>query len=711
MLSQSGALKNLATLLFLAPLLASCGGERSDSTADPSSSTPAAQSNSAQIQAAALAATLRSGPTNLCLGVANGSTQVRTPTQIQTCDSSPGQQWEFTAARELRTFGGSRCLDVRGASTQPQAIVQSYSCNGGANQQWSFKPDGTVVSVQSGLCLTVLGGGTAPGTGTDTWPCSSGIAHQKWSLQGVNTDTQAPAPPSGLKASGLSCNAVTLSWAASSDNVGIAFYDIYNNGQLLKTVGGSTLSTTLGLREGSQVGLYVNARDAAGNVSQASLTLPVSVPPCVLDNQAPTVPTGLRGVATGTTVALSWTASTDNLAVAAYDIYRNNNKVGSTANLLFTDSGLAANTTYRYAVAARDAQNNVSALSTITSVTTGSSCTSAVCLMVEVARDTDLPWGIASLTDGSILYSRRDAKDIVRLNPTNGSKTIVGTVPNVDLTDGEGGLLGLAVSPNFPGTDQWLYIYHTSASDNRIVRIRYVNGSLDTNSLQVLIKGIGRNKFHNGGRLRYGPDGKLYATTGDAQNAQFAQDLNNLAGKVLRLNPDGSVPSDNPFANSYVWSYGHRNPQGLAFDSRGRLWAQEFGNSAQDETNMIKKGGNHGWPTCEGTVSQGGEGCATAGFVAPKYTYPTAEASCSGIAIVRDVLYVACLRGKRVYRHVISGDSLTNTQQLFSDTYGRLRTVEPTLDGGLWMSTSNTGDKDSIASNSDERIFKINLGN
>ncbi len=711
MSSRSGALKHLATLLFLAPLLASCGSERSDSTADPSSNTPAAQSNSAQIQAAALAAPLRSGPTNLCLGVANGSTQARTPAQIQTCDSSPSQQWEFTAAGELRTFGGSRCLDVRGASTQPQAIVQSYFCNGGANQQWTFKPDGTVVSVQSGLCLTVLGGRTAPGTGTDTWPCSSSLAHQKWSLQGVNTDTQAPTPPSGLKSSGLSCNAVTLSWAASSDNVGIAFYDIYNNGQLLKTVGGSTLTTTLDLREGSQVGLYVNARDAAGNVSQASSTLPVSVPPCVLDNQAPTVPTGLRGVATGTTVALSWTASTDNLAVAAYDIYRNNNKVGSAANLLFTDSGLAANTTYRYAVVARDAQNNVSALSTSTSVTTGSSCTSAVCSTDEVARDTDLPWGIASLPDGNILYSRRDAKDIVRLNPTNGSKTTVGTVPNVDLTAGEGGLLGLAVSPNFPGTDQWLYIYHTSASDNRIVRIKYVNGSLDTNSLQVLIKGIGRNKYHNGGRLRFGPDGKLYAATGDAQNAQYAQDLNNLAGKVLRLNPDGSVPSDNPFANSYVWSYGHRNPQGLAFDSKGRLWAQEFGNSAQDETNMIKKGGNHGWPTCEGTVSQGGQGCATAGFVAPKYTYPTAEASCSGIAIVRDVLYVACLRGKRVYRHVITGDSLTNTQQLFSDTYGRLRTVEPTLDGGLWMSTSNTGDKDSIASNSDERIFKIKLGN
>ncbi len=661
---------------------------------------------------AALAATpVNSVPTGLCLGVANGSTDPRAPAQIQTCNNSPGQQWDFTAAGELRTFGGSRCLDVRGRSTTPQAIVQSYPCNGGTNQKWSLKPDGTLVGAQSGLCLTVLGAATAPGTCIYTWPCSSGLAHQKWTLQGGSSDVQAPTPPSGLKTAGLSCNGVNLSWTASSDNVGVAFYDIYNNGQALKTVSGSTLSTALSLTPGSQVGLYVNSRDAAGNVSQASATLNVTVPQCVIDSQAPTVPTGLRGAATGTSVTLNWTASTDNVGVTAYDIYRNDNRVGSTPSLQFTDSGLAFNTTYRYAVAARDAQNNVSARSVSTSVTTGSSCSSAVCSTLEVAKDDDIPWGLVSLPDGTVIYSRRDAKNIVRLNPATGSKTVLGTVPDVDLTDGEGGLLGLAASPNFPDGDPWLYVYHTSSTDNRIVRIKYVNGTLDIGSLQVLLRGIGRNKFHNGGRLRFGPDGKLYAATGDAQNAQFAQDLGNLAGKILRLNTDGSIPSDNPFSRSYVWSYGHRNPQGLAFDSRGRLWAQEFGNGAQDETNLIQKGGNHGWPNCEGTVSQGGSGCATPGYVAPKYTYRTSEASCSGIAIVRDVLYVACLRGKRIYRHVINGDSLTSTQELFSDVYGRMRTVEPTIDGGLWMTTSNQGDKDSIANNSNERVFKINLGN
>ena len=225
----------------------------------------------------------------------------------------------------------------------------------------------------------------------------------------------------------------------------------------------------------------------------------------------------------------------------------------------------------------------------------------------------------------------------------------------------------------------------------------------------MVVSGILRNKFHDGGRLRFGPDGKLYASTGDAQNGVNAQNTSGLNGKVLRINPDGSVPSDDPFRN-YVWSYGHRNPQGLAFDTQGRLWEQEFGNSVMDETNLIQRGGNYGWPDCEGTSSISGGGCGTANFIAPKQTYSTVNGSCSGIAIVRDVLYVACERGTRLYREVISGTSLTNVQQFFVGTFGRLRTVEPTLDGNLWLTTSNLGDKDSIANNSNEKLFKVLLG-
>ena len=144
-------------------------------------------------------------------------------------------------------------------------------------------------------------------------------------------------------------------------------------------------------------------------------------------------------------------------------------------------------------------------------------------------------------------------------------------------------------------------------------------------------------------------------------------------------------------------------PARLAFDAQGRLWEQEFGNSVMDETNLIERGGNYGWPACEGTSGT----CGTAGFIAPKRTYPTSEGSCSGIAIVRDALYVACLRGTRLYRGVISGTSLTNVQPYFVGTYGRLRTVEPAPSGGLWLTTSNTGDKDSVPNNSNERILHV----
>ena len=586
----------------------------------------------------------------------------------------------------------------------------SWTCNGQDNQKWSISSDGTIHGKQSALCLDVTGDAKVDKTPVQIWTCH-GSNNQVWTSSApAGNDTQPPTAPGGLKLSALACTSATLSWSASTDNVGVSNYDIYHDGQLLTTVGGSTLTSVLTLTPGASWGLYVNARDAAGNVSQASATLSVKVPQCSVDTQAPTVPTALSGSVAGTTATLKWNASTDNVAVTAYDVYRNDVKVGSTASLLFTDSGLAASTAYRYAVTARDAQNNVSAKSTTLALTTGASCSNAVCSVKQVATDTDIPWGLVTLPDGTILYSRRDADDIILLNPVTGAKTTVGTVPNVSGTDGEGGLLGLAITSGFPATDPWLYIYHTTATDNRIVRIHYAAGKLDLSSQQVLLSGIDRNKFHNGGRLRFGPDGKLYATTGDAQSGANAQNLKSLNGKVLRLNVDGSVPSDNPYGN-YVWSYGHRNPQGLAFDSQGRLWEQEFGDSTQDETNLVQKGGNYGWPNCEGTVSHTGDGCATAGYIAPKYTYPVADGSCSGIAIVRDVLYVACERGTRVYREVISGTSLTNVQQLFVGTYGRIRTVEPSLDGNLWMSTTNQGDKDSIANNSDEKIFEVILGN
>ncbi|MEU5784554.1 PQQ-dependent sugar dehydrogenase [Micromonospora lupini] len=643
-----------------------------------------------------------------CLDVVGNSRTPGAGINIYDCVGQPNQAWTFTTAGELRVYDATMCLDVVGQDTSAPAALQVYGCTGGANQRWRINADGSIVGVQSGLCLDVTGGGTANSTTVGLWTCN-GQANQRWTSSLASTDSQPPTPPGNPRVSGLTCNSVTFAWNASTDNVAVAFYDIYHDGQLMTSVSGSTLSAGLTVVPGASWGLYVNARDAAGNVSQASSTVTITPPQCQADTVPPSTPTQLTGTASGTTVTLRWAASSDNVGVRAYDVYRGGVKIGAVTGAppatTFTDSGLAANTTYQYQVVARDGQDNASARSGTATVSTGASCANPVCTVRQVTTDTDIPWGLVTLPDGTVLYNRRDAHDIIHLNPTTGAKTTVGTVPNVQSTDGEGGLLGLAISSSF-ASDRWLYIMHTSPSDNRIVRIKMENDRLTTSSEQVLLSGIRRNKFHDGGRLRFGPDGKLYASTGDAQNGAYAQDRSTLEGKILRLNPDGSVPSDNPFGN-YVWSYGHRNPQGLAFDSQGRLWEQEFGNSIMDETNLITRGGNYGWPACEGTSGT----CGTAGYIAPARTYPTAEGSCSGIAIVRDALYVACARGTRMYRAVISGSSLTNVQTYFSGTYGRLRTVEPAPDGGLWLTTTTTGDKDSTPNNSNERVLHVTLGN
>jgi glucose/arabinose dehydrogenase len=528
----------------------------------------------------------------------------------------------------------------------------------------------------------------------------------------ADADTTPPTVPGNARTSELTCNTVTFGWNASTDDVGVTAYDVYHDGQFIKSVSGSTLSTGLTVIPTVAWGLYVNARDAAGNVSQASTTVDTTPPPCQADNQPPTAPTELTGTASGTSTNLTWGASTDNVGVIAYDVFRDGAPAGTVAGAVgtppgttFNDSGLAANTTYDYYVVARDSQGNVSPHSNQIPVRTGPGCGNPVCTVTTVTSDTDIPWGLVTLPDGTLLYTRRDAHDIIHLNPATGAKTNVGTVPNVESTGGEGGLLGLEINPKTFASDHLLYIMHTSPSDNRVVRIQFEDDKLVAGTEKVLIGGILRNKFHDGGRLRFSPDGKfLFASTGDAQNGANAQNRNSLNGKVLRINPDGSIPGDNPFGNA-VWSYGHRNPQGLAFDSQGRLWEQEFGNSIMDETNLITKGGNYGWPSCEGTAGT----CDTAGFIAPKHTYPVAQGSCSGITIVRDALYVACQRGARLNRLVISGSSLTSPTTYFQGTYGRLRTVEPAPDGGIWLTTSN-GDKDSTPNNSSTKIFHVALG-
>jgi glucose/arabinose dehydrogenase len=534
---------------------------------------------------------------------------------------------------------------------------------------------------------------------------------------GTGGDVTAPSPPGAPTLVTSTANTATIRWTASTDNVGVAGYDVYHDGQLCAQTDSATFTgTCMNLNPKVTYNFYVNARDAAGNVSQPSPILQVTTPSNG-DVNPPSVPANLHATSvSATSIGLAWNASTDDVGVVGYNVY---NVVGGVATKIgasagntpaATISGLTANTAYHFAVTALDQNKNESGRSTpVLDVTTQSGgCTQPICTVTQIGTDDDVVWGLVTLPDGTILYNERDVQNIIHLNPTTGAKKIIGTVPNVQSTDGEGGLTGLEINPASFATDHWLYIMHTSPTDNRIVRIKYdpAADTLQTATEQILLTGIERNVFHNGGRLRFSPDGRfLFAGTGDAQNGNNAQNTASLNGKVLRINPDGTIPADNPFGNA-VWSFGHRNPEGLAFDGQGRLWEEEFGNNVMDETNLIVKAGNYGWPACEGTTGT----CNTPGFLAPKQTYPVSEGSCAGITVVRGVLYVACERGTRLYREVISGDTLTNVQQFFVGTYGRIRSVEPAPDGGLWMATSNGGDKDSIPHNSNNQIFHVTLG-
>ena len=527
-----------------------------------------------------------------------------------------------------------------------------------------------------------------------TKPCFHDYELREFEVHGTPgvVDTAPPGAPGTLSVKAFTATSVNLQWGPATDNVAVANYEIYQSGQYVKTVAGDALSNNVTrLNPNTTYSFYVNAKDAAGNISQASNSITVTTPPAVVDNEPPTTPfNAIVQKVSANSVSLAWGASTDNVAVASYAVFSNNVQVGTTTGQQSTISGLRQNTPYEFTVKAIDTSGKSSPFTAPIRATTRQGH-DEVGELTKVTDDTDVPWGLEFLRDGTAFYAQRDTGDIIRI-AKDGTKSVAGRVPNVVSTDGEGGLLGVEYR------DGWLYAYHTSPTDNRLVRFRLVDGKLDGH--QELLTGAPRNKFHNGGRLRFGPDGKLYIATGDGQVASNAQDLNSLGGKVLRVNPDGSVPRDNPFPGKYVCSYGHRNLQGLAFDSRGRLWEAEFGNSVMDEVNLIKPGGNYGWPACEGTSGE----CGEPSFVAPKHTWPTSQASPSGLTIVDDVLYLAALRGQRLYRIPIGGQP----QTLFEGAYGRIRTVEKTPDGDLWLTTSN-GDKDSIPNNSTTQIYRVDL--
>jgi glucose/arabinose dehydrogenase len=314
-----------------------------------------------------------------------------------------------------------------------------------------------------------------------------------------------------------------------------------------------------------------------------------------------------------------------------------------------------------------------------------------------VADHLAVPWGIAFLPDGTALVTERDTRRVLAVDPS-GAVREVGLVEEA-APQGEAGLLGIAVPPGWSRGDD-VYLYVTTTSDNRILRASYDGRRLGPTS--VVLDGIPAGFIHDGGRLAFGPDGYLYASTGETGDSSLAQDRGTLAGKILRITTDGEAAPGNPDPGSPVWTWGHRNGQGLAFDDDDRLWASEFGDQTFDELNLIEKGGNYGWPEVEGRGDD-------PSYTNPQVVWETAEASPSGLAWLDDHLWLAALRGQRLWRITVTpGGQATDPTDFFVGEYGRLRTVVPAPDGSLWVTTSNRDGRGTPTA-ADDRILRVAL--
>lgn len=320
--------------------------------------------------------------------------------------------------------------------------------------------------------------------------------------------------------------------------------------------------------------------------------------------------------------------------------------------------------------------------------------------LVSVASENfETPWSVTFLPSGDMLVSERSGR-LQRIGENGSTHTIEGVQET-----SEGGLLGVVLHPDFEQNQQ-VYVYLTTGENgnlsNKIDRYQYENDELANR--QTILDDIPAASNHNGGAIAFGPDDKLYVTTGDAATPRLSQDTNSLAGKILRLNGDGSTPDDNPFGN-LIWSYGHRNPQGIAWDEEGRLWSVEHGPSGadtgRDELNRIEKGGNYGWPEITGDETKDG-------MIAPVAQSGTDDTwAPAGLGYHDGSLYFAGLRGQSLYQATIQDDDTVSLVRHFTGEYGRLRAVTIHNDD-LYLSTSNRDGRGAPRSQ-DDKILRIDL--
>jgi glucose/arabinose dehydrogenase len=314
-------------------------------------------------------------------------------------------------------------------------------------------------------------------------------------------------------------------------------------------------------------------------------------------------------------------------------------------------------------------------------------------VVATVAEGLAVPWGIAFLPDGSALVGERDT---ARVLAVDGNR--VREVGRVDQASpqGEAGLLGLAVAPSY-AEDGLVYAYVSTDSDNRVVRMAYDGRRLGP--AEDVLTGIPNAFNHDGGRLLFDADGTLFVSTGEAGDPPIAQDPSSLGGKILRITAEGEPAPGNPRPESPVWTLGHRNVQGLAFDDRGRLWATEFGQNTWDELNLIEKARNYGWPMVEGRGEQDD-------YRDPFVTWATSESSPSGLAFANGSLWAGALRGERLWEIPVTTSGTGEPRDWFVGDYGRIRTVVTAPNGNLWVTTSNRDGRGDPAAE-DDRILEV----
>jgi glucose/arabinose dehydrogenase len=320
-----------------------------------------------------------------------------------------------------------------------------------------------------------------------------------------------------------------------------------------------------------------------------------------------------------------------------------------------------------------------------------------------VASGLRVPWAIDFASDGRIFLTER----IGNVRVIESGKLIDEPVFTTEVAkSGEAGMLGLALDPAFDD-NHFIYVYYTYVDANgslwnKVVRLKEQNNKASEE--KVLVDKIPGAGIHDGGRIKFGPDGKLYITTGDAANSNLSQNLNSLAGKILRINSDGSIPDDNPFPDSPVYTYGHRNPQGIAWHPATKeLYSTEHGPTGNDEINLIKAGMNYGWPI---------EQCNAKEFVGPIVCYEVAVAPAGATFYSSDKLpyknnfFFATLRGTHVERVVFDNDNKAIKLENFLDGFGRIRDIVEGPDGYLYIATSNR-DGRGLPAFDDDKILRI----